>query len=83
MVPGGSLVYATCSVLACENEDVVDAFLASDAGSAFELASVTDSLGIVSLEPGALSWVTSRGMYRSIPCAGGPDGHFCARLVHR
>lgn len=83
VAPGGSLVYATCSVLACENEDVVDAFLASDAGSAFELASVTGSPGIASLEPGALSWVTSRGMYRSIPCAGGPDGHFCARLVHR
>lgn len=36
--PGGRLVYATCSVLAEENEHVVDGFLASPAGSAFELA---------------------------------------------
>jgi 16S rRNA (cytosine967-C5)-methyltransferase len=26
--PGGTLVYGTCSVLRCENEDVVEAFLA-------------------------------------------------------
>lgn len=40
---GGCLVYATCSVLSCENSEVVDAFLASDAGSGFELASVMDA----------------------------------------
>lgn len=34
---GGRLVYATCSVLAEENERVVEAFLASPAGAAFEL----------------------------------------------
>jgi 16S rRNA (cytosine967-C5)-methyltransferase len=28
--PGGRLIYATCSVFACENEDVVDAFLAEN-----------------------------------------------------
>lgn len=27
VAPGGTLVYVTCSVLSCENEDVVDAFL--------------------------------------------------------
>ena len=34
---GGRLVYATCSVLAEENERVVEAFLAGPAGAAFEL----------------------------------------------
>jgi 16S rRNA (cytosine967-C5)-methyltransferase len=29
--PGGRLVYATCSILAEENEDIVDAFLAAHA----------------------------------------------------
>ena len=37
VAPGGRLVYATCSVLAEEDERVVDAFLASDSGAGFEL----------------------------------------------
>ena len=36
---GGRLVYATCSVLAEEDERVVEAFLASPAGAGFELVS--------------------------------------------
>lgn len=80
---GGSLVYATCSVLACENEDVVDAFLASEAGQTFELASVLGAPAIASLGDSEHLWVNERGMYRSIPCANGADGHFCARLVRR
>lgn len=35
---GGSLCYATCSLLAEEDERVVEAFLAGDAGADFELA---------------------------------------------
>lgn len=34
--PGGTLAYATCSILPAEDEEVVDAFLASAAGRAFE-----------------------------------------------
>lgn len=82
---GGCLVYATCSVLSCENAEVVDAFLASDAGSGFELASVMDAPGIAALPVEARSWVSAwvdeHGMFRSAPTPGGPDGHFCARLV--
>lgn len=37
VAPGGRLVYATCSILAEEDERVVDAFLAGPLGSAFEL----------------------------------------------
>ena len=37
VAPGGRLVYATCSVLAEENDAVVQAFLASPAGAGFEL----------------------------------------------
>jgi 16S rRNA (cytosine967-C5)-methyltransferase len=40
--PGGRLVYATCSLLREENEDVVEAFLA--AHPRFDLASVSDIL---------------------------------------
>ena len=85
MAVGGCLVYATCSVLSCENAEVVDAFLASDAGSGFELASVMDAPGIAALPVEARSrvsaWIDERGMFRSVPTQGGPDGHFCTRLV--
>ena len=35
--PGGTLVYATCSIFPSENEEQVHTFLSSDAGTAFEL----------------------------------------------
>jgi len=35
--PGGQMVYATCSILPSENEQQVQAFLASDAGKGFAL----------------------------------------------
>jgi 16S rRNA (cytosine967-C5)-methyltransferase len=35
--PGGQMVYATCSVLPAENEEQVQAFLASEAGKNFKL----------------------------------------------
>lgn len=37
VAPGGRLVYATCSILAEEDEDVVRGFLGSRAGAGFEL----------------------------------------------
>lgn len=35
--PGGKLVYATCSILPAENQEQVDSFLGSSAGSTFRL----------------------------------------------
>ena len=57
---GGILAYATCSVLAAENEGVVRSFLKSEEGSGFRLLS---------------------DAFQSFPRRGGPDGHFCARLI--
>ncbi len=37
VAPGGRLVYATCSILAEENDAVIAAFLASPSGTGFEL----------------------------------------------
>ena len=37
VAPGGRLVYATCSILAEEDEHVVESLLASPLGAAFEL----------------------------------------------
>nr|WP_255431912.1 transcription antitermination factor NusB [Collinsella sp. BA40] len=86
VAPGGSLLYATCSVLAAENEGVVDAFLASEAGSGFQLVPVTEAplfqleayQGARELAAGAM---TARGMLRTSPARSAADGHFCARLV--
>lgn len=36
---GGTLVYSTCTLLRCENEEVVESFLRSERGSAFRLKS--------------------------------------------
>lgn len=41
VAPGGRLVYATCSVLAEEDERVVEAFLASATGAGFELVAAS------------------------------------------
>lgn len=69
VAPGGTLAYATCTVTAEENAQVVDAFLASEEGAAFEVVPYArPDLGVelpyfsVALEPG------------------GPDAHFLALL---
>ncbi len=69
VAPGGILAYATCTITHEENADAVEAFLATEAGAAFEVVPYDNSdLGIespffsVSLVPG------------------GPDAHFLALL---
>lgn len=83
---GGSLLYATCSVLDAENRDVIAAFLASEQGRAFRLAPVSES-PIFTLEGfmGAAELVRAHekgdGTFRTAPAPGAYDGHFCARMV--
>lgn len=83
--PGGTLVYATCSVLRQEDRDVVEAFLQTPEGAAFHLASVLDAPGVRALPPESArlfaSCVAPDGCFASLPAAGSFDGHFCARLV--
>lgn len=71
----GRLVYSTCSVARQENDHVIDAFLASERGSTFELAPLGDVIPAEWAE-----FQTDRGCFQSWPRSGGPDGHFVAQL---
>jgi len=42
--PAGRIVYSTCSIELAENQQVVDAFLQGESGSAFELENIATSL---------------------------------------
>ena len=84
VAPSGTLIYSTCSVLREEDEAVVDAFLASEAGHGFAIEPVSQapacqaSAGLAQVV-GACQ--TPEG-YLLVPLApDGGDGHFCARLV--
>ncbi|MGC3873760.1 16S rRNA (cytosine(967)-C(5))-methyltransferase RsmB [Halomonas sp. GXIMD04776] len=68
LAPGGTLVYATCSVLPEENADAIGAFLER-----------TDDAEVTT--PGDVSWGRPAGGGRQLlPSPGGHDGFFYARL---
>ena len=71
--PGGRLVYATCSLLGEENDDVVDAFLV--AHPEFVSASAEDILARQGIAPG------TGERLRLSPVAHGTDGFFAAVLM--
>lgn len=72
---GGSLVYATCSLLREENDEVVESFLGSHAD--FFLADAGPTLP----EPARVHGVT--GALRTFPHRGGLDGFYAVRLLRR
>lgn len=85
VVPGGSLVYATCSVLPEENSGVVERFLASDEGRGFVRGRIVDAPAVEALADEARALFENNlnelGEFQSTPVAGGFDGHFFARLI--
>jgi 16S rRNA (cytosine967-C5)-methyltransferase len=75
--PGGRLVYVTCSLLACENEERIVGFLAQH--PEFTLRSPGDSWHDATELP------APPGMdvyFRATPATTGTDGFFAAILVH-
>lgn len=71
----GVLVYSTCTILPFENQDVVKAFLRSDAGAGFAPVDPTPAL-----PPEFSRFVDDDGFLQLLPTEGGPDGHFAAVL---
>ena len=75
MKPGGRLVYATCSVLPEENDDVVAAFLAAHPGFAAGDAAAELARAGIALDTGPT--------LRLHPHRHGCDGFFAAILERR
>lgn len=85
VAPGGSLVYATCSILSEENSGVVARFLASNEGRGFDRGRIVDAPAVKALSDEARALFENNlnelGEFQSTPVAGGFDGHFFVRLV--
>jgi len=77
--PGGRLVYATCSLLREENEDIVMAFLA--ASPEFTLLPVDDVLAAQRLGQNLAIPLTTNETLRLDPVRHGTDGFFAAVLA--
>lgn len=73
VAPGGGLVYATCTISAAENADVIARFLATHPG--FSLDDPRRHL-----PPDAHPLVGARGFLETFPHRHGLDGFFAARL---
>lgn len=80
VAPGGDLLYSTCSELAQENEGVVRAFLAGEAGRGFSVARIEPEGTLAKV---SAPMVTGEGFLRTSRGTLGCDGHFLARLVRR
>ncbi len=84
VVEGGQLMYSTCSILKEENEDQIEAFLASDRGKNFKVMSVTDIAFAKDLSDKAYEFIemheTEEGYFQTTPKSGECDGHFLCVL---
>jgi 16S rRNA (cytosine967-C5)-methyltransferase len=78
--PGGRLVYATCSLLAAENEVVAEAFTA-ERGAEFEALPVADALAAAQVQQAAS--LTHGPWLRLWPHRQQTDGFFAAAWVRR
>lgn len=81
--PGASLVYSTCSALKSENEDLIESFLASEAGSRFEVVNPLEDeqrLHDESLLSYFSERISSQGFFHSWPGTLRSDLHFAACL---
>ena len=74
VVRGGVMVYATCSILRRENDEVVASFLKSAQGKGFEIVECAPAFEEFD------DCVTDAGFFQSLPAKGGPDGHFAVIL---
>ncbi len=75
--PGGTLVFATCSLQPEEGHQQIDAVLSSGAALSLDLIEIEEA-------PGLAEVIDDQGMFRSLPCHlpndGGMDGFFAARF---
>ena len=66
---GGTLVYSTCTILPCENEEIVQEFLARNPAFSTQTICFPDPVGMV-----------ENGMITLWPQRYGTDGFFIAKL---
>jgi 16S rRNA (cytosine967-C5)-methyltransferase len=72
VIPGGRIVYATCSGEPEENEDVVSSFLAARSDFALVPERIPPTLS---------SFMTASGHFRTLPFRDGLEAFFAAILV--
>ncbi|MEO1291941.1 MAG: RsmB/NOP family class I SAM-dependent RNA methyltransferase [Pseudomonadota bacterium] len=81
--PGGRLVYATCSVLRGENEDIVATFLNAAAGDAFSRIDLAPVWAEAGLDAHPTPKRFASGEARFCPLTTATDGFFVAVLQRR
>lgn len=77
MHPRGRILYATCSVLPCENQGRIEAFLARHPG--FSIRPMRDAWR----EAGGAPWKATGQAFAASPQSTGTDGFFAAMLVRK